>query len=84
MVSVSCCALHNKLIFIDGLDKNLDDQGKSINYNNNSQQQSNKQPFSLSRLNRSFENYSADPSSIIDKSMLDPYVENGCSMVHKM
>ena len=81
---LTCCALHNKLIFIDGLDKNWDEQGNSTNVNDKSQQSSNKQPFSVSRLNRSLENYSADPSSIIDKSMLDPYVENGCRMVHKM
>ena len=51
---LTCCALHNMLLYEDGLDTNWEEGVKSnweISHNNDTQKVS---PYAISRLNRSF------------------------------
>ena len=74
---LTCCSLHNKLLMLDGLDKN---------WNNNIPQHSN-ESFATTRLNRSINNDTSTISSrptTIHPSMFDEYTVDGKRIVSKM
>ena len=49
---LTCCALHNMLLFVDGLDKNWENGVKSFYENENDDDEMNVAPFAINRLNR--------------------------------
>ena len=81
---LTCCALHNKLIFIDELDKNWDVHANSSATNTNQQGSGNSQPFSITRLNRNLTSYNSDHHSDIHSSVFEPYTFDGHRVVSKM
>ena len=81
---LTCCALHNKLIFIDGLDKDWD-IFKEVNNNvNQSNNETNTVPFSISRLNRNLNSFNSHCMNIIHESVFKEYTINGNRVVNKM
>ena len=81
---LTCCALHNKLIFIDGLDKDWD-IFKEVNNNvNQSNNETNTVPFSISRLNRNLNSFNSDCMNTIHESVFKEYTINGNRVVNKM
>ena len=81
---LTCCALHNKLLFIDGLDKNWDVTGKSSGDDDNMNEVTNNQPFSISRLNRNLSRFANDDNNTIHESIFKEYTINGKRVVNKM
>ena len=82
---LTCCALHNMLILIDGMDENWG-IGESQNGNSNRAHETNKnyQHFSMSRLNRDLSMFSNDSSSVIHQTIFDPYTFEGKRHINKM
>ena len=73
---LTCCSLHNKLLMIDGLHKN---------WNNNVPQNSN-ETFATSRLNRSMNNASSISTctTTMHPTLFDDYTVDGKRIVSKM
>ena len=85
---LTCCALHNKLLIMDGLHEDWG-VGESSNAESNSTTNTNvsnmQTPFSVNRLNRNFpDNLQHDPNSIIHSSLFDEYTIDGKRIIQKM
>ena len=83
---LTCCALHNILLKLDGLDTNWDtsqytNQMNIINSSNNISQ-----PFALNRLKCriSLQNNNFDDHEKIDNSIFDCYTEDGYRIISKI
>ena len=82
---LTCCALHNKLILLDGMNENWGiGESQSENLNNNNNTNNHYQHFSMARLNRNLSNFSDDASSIMHSSIFEQYTINGKRQVNKM
>ena len=86
-VWLTCCALHNKLIFLDDGNENWHGFGDNVETSPSSttSKNTNTTPFSLVRLNRSIKNAEAsNDSTHIHSSLYDDYTVNGRRIVRKM
>ena len=81
---LTCCALHNKLIFIDELDKDWDVFNKPNNDSDNPSNVSTTTPFSLNRLNRDLSSFASDNLNSMDDSIFNEFIVNGNRVVNKM
>ena len=82
---LTCCALHNKLLLIDGMNENWGiGESQSVNHNSENDTNNNYQNFCMTRLNRNLNKYSNDTSSIIHQSIFQPYTVDGKRQVNKM
>ena len=84
-VWLTCCAIHNKLILLDGMNENWGIGESDVNVSNqNNTTNQNHQPFSVTRLNRNLNAYSSDESSTIHSSVFDQYIVDNKRQVHLM
>ena len=85
---LTCCALHNKLIFLDKGDENWREYEDNNQSGNNSNQQNNTNsytPFSLSRLHRNINAGEAEPDvAETHHSIFEQYTVNEKRMVRLM
>ena len=81
---LTCCALHNKLIFIDELDKDWDVFNKPNDDSDNPSNISTSTPFSLNRLNRDLSSFASDNLNSMDDSIFNEFIVNGNRVVNKM
>ena len=82
---LTCCALHNKLLFIDEMDKNWDlFKTPQIRENERSNNVSDSTTFSLNRLNRDLSSYPSEKFVSVDESIFKEFTENGKRVVRKM
>ena len=77
----TCCALHNKLLFIDGMDKGWDDSYDSDDDISDDEMEI---PFSMERLNRHKDDANTIKTSKYDVNHFDKYTKNGKRVVRKM
>jgi hypothetical protein len=80
-VWLTCCALHNKLLFIDGLHKNWESGAKSY-YEDKRTESS--VPFAIDRLNRIQGNSEIRSRQIYATSFFDKYTINNKRIISKM
>ena len=78
---LTCCALHNKLIFIDDQDKDWVGKRKLTTSNINSNDSNEYPVFSFARLNRNLSEVSNDNESLINPSVFDEYTIGGHRIV---
>ena len=83
---LTCCALHNKLIFLDKGNDNWHGYGDNVEPNENTTPSniSNATPFSITRLNRNINCQSTNDNTQIHQSCFDDYTMNGKRIVRKM
>jgi hypothetical protein len=77
----TCCALHNLLLFHDGLDKNWE-SGLSMNSTN--KEGNGSIPFALNRLSRNKENDQTDNHATYDNDFFKKYSLEGKRVVSKI
>ena len=77
----TCCALHNKLLFIDGMDKGWDESNDSISVDSDEEIEI---PFSMQRLNRLNDQAINNHESNYDDDFFDKYTRNGKRIVRKI
>lgn len=77
----TCCAIHNKLLLIDGLDVGWDESKKSMN---NDSDDDIDIPFSMKRLNRHQENQTIHSGFKYDDNYFNKYTKNGKRIVRKI
>ena len=77
----TCCALHNKLLFIDGMDKGWDETNDSISVDSDEEIEI---PFSMQRLNRHSDQAINNHVSKYDDDFFDKYTRNGKRIVRKI
>ena len=82
---MTCCALHNMLLFHDGYDQNwnLCEYDAYLNPNNNSNPTSNVS-FAVNRLNRHISGNVTNSTVRVDQNKFSKYTENGFRIVSKM
>ena len=77
----TCCAIHNRLLFIDGLDVGWDESDKTVN---NSSDDEIDIPFSMQRLNRHQEKPTIRPGTKYNDKFFDKYTKDGKRIVRKL
>jgi hypothetical protein len=78
---LTCCALHNKLLFVDGLHKNWQSGAKSY-YED--EKISDEVPFAIERLTREHEQGTKSTRTVYRQSFFDKYSVNNKRIVSKM
>ena len=78
-VWLTCCALHNRLLFVDGLNKGWENGVQSDYYSGNETN------FAINRLHRNFSSHEVTHSDV-DLTSIDweSYTENGRRVVNKI
>ena len=77
----TCCALHNKLLFIDGMDKGWQDEVETIYDSSDDEMEI---PFSMQRLNRHSNDPKSNNATKYDDKFFDKYTTNGKRIVRKL
>ena len=83
---LTCCALHNRLLFIDGLDKNWV-TGNESNWEKDYQNGKNNTSFAIQRLKTAHKRYpinSYDEHATVKTTSFNKYTVNGKRIIRKM